>query len=66
MNLIMMGLDPGPLGKSVGSASDVGFGNFVPTGIKSLVNVVRLVVLIPRGVESKLGQLTGSFWCLKY
>ena len=49
-------------GQSVGSAGDVGFGNFVPTGIKSLGDVVPLVVFVPRGVESKCGRLIGSFW----
>ena len=52
-------------GKSVGSAGDVGFGGFAPTGIESLGKVVTLVMFIPRGVDSKVGQLIGSFQCPK-
>ena len=56
------GSGSGSPGKSIGSAGDVGFGDFVPTGIKSLGDVVLLVVFVPRGVESKCGRLIGSFW----
>ena len=47
---------------SVGSVSGVSFGGFVPTGIKSLGDVVLWVVFVPRGVDSKGGWLIGSFW----
>ena len=33
--------------KYVGSAGDIGFGDFVLTGIESLGNVVPLVVFVP-------------------
>ena len=49
----------GSPGKYIGSAGDVGFGGFVWTGIKSLGDVVPLVVFVPIGVESKFGQLIG-------
>ena len=52
--------------KFVGSAGEVGFCDFVLTGIESLGDVVMLVVFVPIGVESKGGQLIGSFWCPKY
>ena len=52
----------GSPGKYVGSAGDVGFGDFPPTGSKSLGNVVLLFVFVPRGVSSKGGQLIASFW----
>ena len=67
------GSGSGSPGKSVGSAvesvggvSGVGFGVFVLTGIKSIGDVVLLVVFVPRGVESKRGRLIGSFWRPKY
>ena len=41
--------------ESIGSVSGVGFGNFVPTEIKSLGDVVSLVIFVPIGVESKGG-----------
>ena len=56
------GSGSGSPGKSVDRVSDVGFGNFFPTGIDSIGDVVPFVVFIPRGVESKVGQLIGSFW----
>ena len=81
----MMGLDQGPhgtctspfcSGKSVGSVNGVGSGDFVPTGIKSIGDVVLLVVFVPRGVplfvfvprgvDSKGGQLIELFWRPKY
>ena len=52
----------GSVGESVGSLSGIGSGNFAPTGIKSLGDVVPLVVFVPRGVESKGDQLIESFW----
>ena len=57
---------PFPPEKSVGSVSGVGSGNFFPTGIDSLGDVVLLVVFVTRGVESKGGRLIESFWCPKY
>ena len=39
--------------KYVGCVSDVGSGGFVPTGIKSVGDVVPLVMFIPRGVKSR-------------
>ena len=45
----------GSVGESVGRFSDVGPGFFVPTGIKSIGDVVPLVVFVPKGVESKGG-----------
>ena len=69
MGLVMMGLDPGPLvrvifsfysGKSVGSVEKsichvcgIGSGIIVLTGIKSIGDVVLLVVFVPKGVVSK-------------
>ena len=37
------------------SVSGVGSGDFVPTGIESLGDLVPLFVFLPRGVESKGG-----------
>ena len=45
----------GSVGESVGSVSGVGSGDFVPTGIESLGDLVPLFVFLPRGVESKGG-----------
>ena len=42
-------------GKSVGSVSGVGSGDFVLTGIESIGDTVPLFVFVPRGVESKGG-----------
>ena len=56
----------GSAGESVGSFSGVGSGNFVPTEIKSLGDVFTFVMFAPIGVESKGGQIIGSFWCPKY
>ena len=42
-------------GKPVGSVSVVGSGHFVPTGIELIGDVVPLVVLIAKGVDSKGG-----------
>ena len=53
-------------GEYVGIVLGVGSGDFVPTGIDSLVDIVQLVVFVPRGVESKGGRLIESFWCPKY
>ena len=69
----MMGLDTGPLvrtifrffGKSVGSVSGVGSGNFVPTGTESIGDVVSLFLFVPRGVESKGGRLMELYWRAK-
>ena len=46
----------------VGSFIGVGFGNFVPTGIESLGDVVQCVVFVPIGVDSERSQLIESFW----
>ena len=53
-------------GNSVGCVSGVGSAIFVPTGIKSVGDVVPLVLFIPRGVESKRGWLIELFWRPKY
>ena len=47
--------------ESVGSVSSLCLGYFVLTGIESLGDVFMLDVFVPRGVESKVGQLIGSF-----
>ena len=52
----------GSAGESFDSISGIGFGDFFPTGIESLSNIVPLVLVVPRGAESKGGQLKGSFW----
>ena len=52
-------------GKYVGGVSGVGSIIFVPTGIESIGDVVPLVVLVLRGVESKGGGLIELFWRLK-
>ena len=50
----------------VGSVSGIGSGVFVPTVIESIGDVVPLVVFVPRGVVSKVGQLIEIFSCQKY
>ena len=73
----MMALDPGPLvrvlfrsfsdeslgsdGKSVGRVCGVGSGVFVLKVIESIGDVGMLVVLLPKGVESKGGRLVELF-----
>ena len=52
----------GSVGKSIGRVSGVGSGLFVLTGIESIGDVFPLVVFVPRGVESKGGQLIEIFW----
>ena len=47
--------------ESVGRVSGVGYGIFVPTGIDSIGDVVLLVLFVPKGVESKSGQLIEIF-----
>ena len=54
------------VGKYVGCIHGVGSGIFVPTGIESIGDVFPLVVLVPRGVQSKGGQLKELFWRPKY
>ena len=49
-------------GKSVGGVSGIGSGVFVLTGIKSIGDVVPMVVFISRGVDSKGGQIIEIFW----
>ena len=56
------GSGSGSPGKYVVSAVDVGFGNFPPTGIKSLGNFVLLNVFVPRVFNYKGGKLIASFW----
>ena len=51
---------------SVGCVSGVGSGVFVPTGIKSIGDVVQLFVFVIRGVESKFGRLIEIFSRSKY
>ena len=51
--------------KSVGRVSSVGSDVFVPTGIKSIGEIVLLVMFVPRAVKSKVGRLIGSFWSPK-
>ena len=48
--------------KSVGCVIGVGSGIFVLTGIKSIGDVVPLVVFVPKVVESKGGRLIEIFW----
>ena len=47
----------GSVVKSVGRVHDIGSGIFVSIGIKSISDVVLLVVFVPIGVKSKHGQL---------
>ena len=46
---------------SVGHVSGLGYGGFVPIGVKSKCDVVRFFVFVPIGVESKCGKLIGMF-----
>ena len=46
---------------SVGRVSGVCYGIFVPTGIESIGDIVLLVVLVPKGVNFKVGGLVGSY-----
>ena len=46
-------------GESIGSVSSICSGNFVPIEIDSIGNFVPLIVLLPRGVDSKGGRLVG-------
>ena len=55
----------GSVGKCFGSVSGVGSGVFVLNGIESIVDVVMLVVFLPIGVESKVGQLIELVWLPK-
>ena len=56
----------GSVGKSVGRVCGMGSGVFVLTGIKSISDIVPLVVLVTKGVKSKGGQLIELFWRPKY
>ena len=47
---------------SVGSVCGLGFGVFVPTGVKSKCDIFAFVVFVPIGVEPKGGQLIEMFW----
>ena len=53
-------------GNYVGRVSGICSGVFVPTGIKSISDVISLVVFVPRGVESKVGRLIEIFSRSKY
>ena len=64
--LFCSGKSVGSDDKSVGSGSVVGSGNFFLSGIESLGDIVLLFVFVPRGVESKVGQLIESFCRPKY
>ena len=52
-------------GNYVGRVSGVGSGVFVPTGIKSIGDVVPLVLFVPIGVDSKVDQLIEILPCSK-
>ena len=52
----------GSVGESGSRVSGVGSGVFVLTGIKSIIDVVPLVVFVPKGVDSKLGRLIEIIW----
>ena len=74
----MMGMTPGPLvcalflfffddyvGRvkdSVGRVSGMGSGVFVSTGIKSIGDVVPLVMFVPKVVDCKGSRLIEIFW----
>ena len=51
----------GRVGEYVGRGSGVGYSVFVLTGIKSIGDVFLLVLLVPKGVESKSGRLIEIF-----
>ena len=53
----------GRVGESVGCVSGMGSGIFFQIGIESIGEVVLLVVFVPKGVESKGGQLIEIFCC---
>ena len=55
----MSGKSDGSTGECVGSVSSVVFGDFVPTRIKSLGDVVPLVIFVSIGVESQGSRLIG-------
>ena len=46
----------------IGHVCGVGSGVFVPIGIKSISDVVLLVVFVPIGVNPKGGRLIEIFW----
>ena len=51
-----------PVGESVGHISGVECGVFVLIGTDSIIDVVMLVVVVTKGVESKCGELIEIFW----
>ena len=55
----------GHVDNSVCRVHGVGSDIFFPTGIKSIGDVVPLVVFVPICVASKGGQLIALFWCPK-
>ena len=52
----------GRVNESVGCVSGVGSGVFVPTVIDSIGDTVPLVTFVPKGVDSKGGQIIEVFW----
>ena len=66
----------GSAGEFVGSVSGAGSSDFAPIEIEAIGDVVPLVMFVPRGVQSKGGQLIGieskgspliePFWRPKY
>ena len=69
ISMTMMGLDPGPLVRAIFHFAleiplvvSVALAlEFFLTGTESIGDVVLLVVVVLRGVDSKVGQLIGSF-----
>ena len=53
-SLFFSGKSVGSVGESVGRVSGVGSGIFVPTGIKSIGDVVPLVVFVPKDLSPKM------------
>ena len=47
---------------SIGRVCGVGYGIFVSTGIKSIGDVITLVVFVPKGFESKGSRLIEICW----
>ena len=51
---------------SVGSVSCLGYGVFVPTGVKSKSDILAFCVFVPIGVDYKGGRLIEMFWRPNY
>ena len=47
----------------VGCVSGLGYGIFVPTGVKSKCGILDFGLFVPKGVKSKGSQLIEMFWC---